>query len=183
MNVKQAIVTFWKSLPPRRRKLIAWTTGLLLFYTIFGFLILPFIIKHVAVKQLSQQLDREVTIRQVRINPFVLSGAIRGLLVKDKDGEPFLSLDEAYANFQLSSFFGKPWVFKEIHTSQPYIRVQINKDYTFNFTDLVTKFSKPSPKPPKPSKPLFIHIGLFQIWGASASFTDLTPSSPFRRLI
>lgn len=160
-----------------------WGVGLLLFYTVFGFLILPLIVKHVAIKQLSEQLDRDVTIRQVRINPYVLSGTIRGLLVKDKDGEPFLSLEEAYANFQLSSFFGKPWVFDEIHTTQPYIRVQINKDYTFNFTDLITKFSKPAPKPPKPSKPLFIHIRLLQIRGASASFTDLTPSTPFRRLI
>jgi hypothetical protein len=177
------VLTYWKSLPSRRRKLVLWVVGLVLFYTLFGFVILPLIVKHVAIKQLSTQLDREVTIRSVRINPYVLSGTIRGLLVKDKDGEPFLSLEEAYANFQLSSFFGKPWVFKEIHTSQPYVRVQINKDYTFNFSDLVTKFSKPSPAPPKPSKPLYLHVNLLEIWGASASFTDLTPSTPFRRLI
>jgi hypothetical protein len=177
------VLTYWKSLPARRRKLVLWLAGLVLFYTLFGFVILPLIIKHVAIKQLNTQLDREVTIRSVRINPYVLSGTIRGLLVKDKDGEPFLSLEEAYANFQLSSFFGKPWVFKEIHTSQPYVRVQINKDYTFNFSDLATKFSKHSPAPPKPSKPLFLHVNLLEIWGASASFTDLTPSTPFRRLI
>jgi hypothetical protein len=177
------VLTYWKALPGRRRKLILWGVGLVLFYTVFGFLILPLIVKHVAIKQLSRQLDREVTIRQVRINPYVLSGTIRGLLVTDKDGEAFLSIGEAYANFQLSSFFGKHWVFKEVHTTQPYIRVQINKDYTFNFSDLATKFSKPSPKPPKPSKPLYLNIGLLEIWGASASFTDLTPSTPFRRLI
>src|SRR6266436_206687 len=165
------VLKIWKTLPPRRRKLILWAVGLVLFYTLFGFVILPLIVKHIAIKQLSEQLDREVTIRSVRINPYVLSGSIRGLLVKDKDGEPFLSLEEAYANFQLSSFFGKPWVFKEIHTTQPFIRVQINKDYTFNFSDLATKFSKPSPAPPKPTKPLFLHINLLQIWGASASFT------------
>ena len=177
------VLTYWKSLPSRRRKLVLWMVGLVLFYTLFGFVILPFVVKRVAIKQLSTQLDREVTIRSVRMNPYVLSGTIRGLLVKDKDGEPFLSLEEAYANFQLSSFFGKPWVFKEIHTTQPYVRVQINKDYTFNFSDLATKFSKPSPAPPKPSKPLFVHVNLLEIWGASASFTDLTPSTPFRRLI
>jgi hypothetical protein len=177
------VLTYWKSFPPRRRKLILWAVGLVLFYTLFGFLILPLIVKRVAIKQLAGQLDREVTIRSVRMNPYVLSATIRGLLVKDKDGEPFLSLEEAYANFQLSSFFGKPWVFKEIHTTKPYFRVQINKDYTFNFTDLITKFSKPSPKPPKPSKPLFLHIDLLEILGASGSFTDLTPSTPFRRLI
>jgi hypothetical protein len=177
------VLTYWKSFPARRRKLVLWALGLVLFYTLFGFVILPLIVKRVAIKQLSKQLEREVTIRSLRINPYVLSGRIRGLLVKDKDGEPFLSLDEAYVNFQLSSFFGKAWVFKEIHTSQPFIRVQINKDYTFNFSDLATKFSKPSPAPPKPSKPLFLHVNLLEIWGASASFTDLTPTTPFRRLI
>jgi hypothetical protein len=177
------VLTYWKSFPARRRKLILWAVGLVLFYTLFGFVILPFVVKRVAIKQLATQLDREVTIRQVRINPYVLSGTIRGLLVKDKDGEPFLSLEEAYANFQLSSFFGTAWVFKEIHTSKPFVRVQINKDYTFNFSDLATKFSKPSPAPPRPSKPLFLHIDHLEIRGASASFTDLTPSTPFHRLI
>jgi len=117
------VLTYWKSFPSRRRKLIVWAVSLVLFYTLFGFFILPLIVKHVAIKQLSQQLDREVTIRSVRMNPYVLSATIRGLLVKDKDGEPFLSLEEVYANFQLSLFFGKPWVFKEIHTSKPYFRV------------------------------------------------------------
>ncbi len=181
--MKQRILSFWRSLPPRRRKLVIGIASVSVFYTLFGFLILPLIVKSIAVNQLSKQLDREVSIRQVRINPYVLSGTIRGLLVKDKDGQPFLSVEEAYANFQLSSFFSKPWVFKDVWTVKPYCRVQINRDYSFNFSDLATKFSQPSPKPSKPSKPLFVHIGRFQIIGASASFTDLTLVSPFHRLI
>lgn len=181
--MKSELLRHWKSLPPRRRKWLGWLGGLLLFYTVFGFLILPLIVKSVAIKQLSSQLDRQVSIRQVRINPYALSATIRGLLVKDKDGEPFLSVEEAHANFQLSSFFGKPWVFKDIWTKKPYCRVQINKDYTFNFSDLLTKFSRPSPKPKKTAKPLFLHIGRFEIAGATASFTDETLSTPFRRLI
>src|SRR4029077_3615340 len=48
----------------------------------------------------------------------------------------------------------------------------------------VRKNSRTPPRPPqKPSKPLFLHIGLLEIWGASASFTDLTPSTPFHRLV
>src|SRR5215471_16386258 len=177
--MKQALLSFWNSLPARRRKRLVWATGSLLFYTVFGFLILPWIVKALAIKQLSKQLDREVTIRQVRINPYVLSGTIRGLLGKDKDGEPFLSLEEAYANFQLASFFGKPWVFKQIWTVNPYCRVQINSDYSFNFSDLIKKFSQPSATPKPPGKPLFLHIGQFHIVGAGASFADLTLSKPF----
>ncbi|HUA68015.1 MAG TPA: DUF748 domain-containing protein [Candidatus Saccharimonadales bacterium] len=159
--------------------------SLLLAYAIVGFLILPPIVRAVAVKQLSKQLDREVSIQKIKINPFALSTTIRGLLIKDKDGQPFISWDEVYVNLQLSSFFGHPWVFKEISVTKPYIRVQINKDYTLNFSDLVAKFSTnaPSAKPKTPPEPLALRVGRLQITGASASFTDLTTREPFERVI
>ena len=93
---------FWNTIPPRRRKLVLWIVGLMLFYTIVGFLILPPIVRVIAVKQLSKQLDREVSIEKIKINPFALSTTIRGLLIKDKDGQPFVSWDEVYVNFQLA---------------------------------------------------------------------------------
>ncbi|HXR48527.1 MAG TPA: DUF748 domain-containing protein [Candidatus Limnocylindrales bacterium] len=177
--------TFWSSIPPRRRKLVVWILGLLLFYAILGFLILPPIVRAVAVKQLSRQLDREVSIQKIKINPFVLSTTVRGLLIKDKDGQPFISWDEVYVNFQLSSFLGHPWVFKEISVTKPYARVQINKDYTLNFSDLVAKFSTnaPAAAPATPPKPLALRVGRLQITGAAASFTDFTTREPFRRTI
>ncbi|MGA3284673.1 MAG: DUF748 domain-containing protein [Verrucomicrobiota bacterium] len=173
------------SLSPRRRKLLFWILGLLLFYTILGFLILPPLIRSVAVKQLSKQLDREVTIQKVKLNPFALSCTVRGLLIKDKDGEPFVSWDEVYVNFQLSSFFGKAWVFKEISTTKPFVRVQMNKDYTFNFSDLITKFSTNAPgtAPQPPSKPLVLHIDRLRIGGATAALADFTMSEPFKRTL
>ena len=176
---------FWSSVPPRRRKLVVWILSLLLFYAILGFLILPPIVRAIAVKQLSKQLDREVSIQKVKINPFVLSTTVRGLLIKDKDGQPFISWDEVYVNFQLSSFFGHAWVFKEISVTKPYARVQINHDYTLNFSDLVAKFSTnaPAAAPATPPKPLALRVGRLQITGASASFTDFTTREPFKRTI
>ncbi len=155
-------VPFWNSLSPRKRKLALWIFGLLLFYTVTGFLILPPIVRSVAVKQISKQLDREVSIETVKINPFALSTTVRGLLIKDKDGEPFVSWDEVYVNFQLSSFFGKAWVFKEISTTKPFVRAQMNKDGTFNFSDLIAKFSTNAPRRAQtatPAKPLVLHVG------------------------
>ncbi|MGA2029362.1 MAG: DUF748 domain-containing protein [Verrucomicrobiota bacterium] len=170
---------------PRKRKVAFWILGLLLFYTVLGFLVLPPIVRAVAVKQLSSKLDREVSIKKIKINPFAFSTTIRGLLIKDKDGKPFVSWDEVYVNFQLSSFFGKAWVFKEISTTKPFVRAQMNKDGTFNFSDLIAKFSTnaPSIAPKQPSKPFVLHIGRLHIAGAAASLTDLTPRTPFTRLI
>ena len=171
-----------QSFPPKRRKLVRWVVGLLAFYTVTGFFILPPIIRAVAVKQLSKRLDRQVSIEKVKLNPFVLSATIRGLLIKDPDGEPFLSWDEVYVNLQLASFFGHPWVLKEVRTTRPFVRVQLNKDYTLNFSDLITKFSTNAP-PSEPSKPLALRIDHLQIAGATASLTDLTPRIPFKRLL
>src|SRR5689334_6882750 len=166
-----------------KRRWLRWAVILTFAYTIFGFLILPLIVRAVAIKQISTQLDREVSIRKVRINPYALSGSIQGMLIKDKDGEPFISWDEIYGNFQLSSFFGKAWVFKEVHASKPFIRIQINKDYTFNFSDLLKRFATDPSVPSKPSKPLVLRVDSFHIAGAQAKVTDLTPPSPFHRVI
>ena len=175
----------WRSLSARKRKLISWSLALLLGYTVIGFLILPPIIRRVAAKQLTKQLDREVSIQQVKLNPFALSATVRGLLIKDKDGEPFVSWDEVYVNFQLSSLFSKAWSFKEISTIKLFVRAQMNPDGTFNFTDLITKFSTNSvpTKTVAPSRPLALHIDRLHIAGAAAAFSDLTTRTPFTRVI
>jgi hypothetical protein len=177
---------FWDSLSPRRRKLALWIFWLLFAYAVIGFLVLPPIIRAVAVKQLSRQLDREVSIAKVKFNPFALSVAIRGLLIKDKDGEPFVSWDEVYVNFQLSSFLGHPWVFSKIIVTGPFARAQMNQDGTFNFSDLITRFSPtntPATPPREPAKPLALCIGRLQITNATAAVTDLTHHTPFKRFV
>lgn len=176
-------MNFWKNISARRRKIILWILGLLLFYTVTGFFILPPIVRAVAVKKISQQLDRDVSIQKVKINPFVLSTTIRGLLIKDKDGQPFVSWDRVYVNFQLSSLFSPAWTFKEISVTNPYVRVQINPDRTFNFSDILARLSTNAAPARSPSKPLLLHVEQLRIAGAAASFTDLTTRHPFKRII
>jgi hypothetical protein len=136
------------SLSPGRKKALVWIASVWLLYMGFGFLILPLLVRAVAVKQLSKQLDRSVTIQQVRLNPYTLSATIRGVLVKDKDGAPLVSWNEAYVNFQLASLFKRAWIFKEVTLAQPFVRVQMNKDYTLTFSDIVAKLSNSAaPKP------------------------------------
>jgi hypothetical protein len=177
---------FWSRISPRKRKLVVWAVGLLLIYTVVGFLILPPIVRSVAVKQISKLIDREVSIEEVKINPFALSTTIRGLLIKDKDGQPFVSWDEVYVNLQFSSFLGHAWVFKEISTTKPFVRVRMNRDYTFNFSDILAKFATNAPAraaPKTPAKPLILHVERLHIGGASAALADFTPREPFKRTV
>jgi hypothetical protein len=177
-------VPFCNSDSSLKRKVVLCFVWLLLFYAVFGFWILPVVVRVVAVKVLSRQLDREVFIQKVKINPFALSTTVDGLLIKEKDGSPFISWDEVYVNFQLSSFFGKAWVFKEICATKPFVHVRMNKDYTLNFSDLVTKFSSNSaPQSSTPSKPLALRVERFHIGGATAALADYTTRTPFKRRV
>ncbi len=171
----------WNSLSTRQQRLLVWSLGLLLFYTVLGFLILPPIVRHLAVKQLSVQLARDVSIARVKVNPFVLSATVDGLLIKDPDGQPLVSWDEVYVNFQLSSFFGKAWVFKEISATKPFVRVQMNPGGTFNFTDLITKFSTNAAPAKTESRPLALHVERLRITGAVAAYADFSSREPFKR--
>src|ERR1035441_7050303 len=127
--------------------LAVWVAAGCLCYTVLGFLLLPPIARAVAVKQLSILLDRPVAIQKVRFNPYTLSATIRGLLIKDKDGAPLVSWDEAYVNFQLGSLFTHAWTFREVRLSQPYVRVRGNKDYTLNFSEIVARLTPTIPSP------------------------------------
>jgi len=101
--------TLQNSVSPRRRKLGLWLIALFLLYTVVGFLILPPIVRLVAVKELSQQLNRQVAIRKIKFNPYALSVAVDGLMIREPDGTPFVSWEEVYVRFQLSSVFRHAW--------------------------------------------------------------------------
>ena len=178
-------IPFWNMLTHRERKVVLWVLGVIGFYAMVGFLILPPIVRSIAVKQISQQLGREVSIENVKINPFALSTTIDGLMIKDKDGKAFVSWDEVYVNFQISSFFGKAWVFDEISTTRPYVRAELNKDGTFNFSDIVEKFSTNAApaKTKTASQPLVVYVRRLQILGARAAVADFTPHEAFKRTL
>ena len=172
--------------PSRKGKLIKWAFMLFVLYTLIGFFILPEIIHAVAVKVLSEQLDRKVTIQKVKLNPYMPSVTILGLLILDKDGQPFVSWDRVYVSFRPWSVFTSAWTLGKVEVDKPFLRAQMNKDYTFNFSDLITKFTTnaPSAAPPKqPSKPPLVRIQQLIITNATMSVADFTERTPFKRII
>jgi hypothetical protein len=176
---------YWRTLSARKRKVALWISGVFLFYTIVGFLILPPIIRAVTVKVLSENLDRTVTIQKVRVNLYVPSITIRGLLVQDKDGQPLLSWDRVYVSFEISSIFRQAWTLRKLEVDGPFVRAQMNKDYTYNFSDLVTKYATTPTNAAhqKPSKPLLVCVKRLTVTDAKLSLADYTIRTPFKRIV
>jgi Domain of Unknown Function (DUF748) len=169
------------ALSPRQRRWLAIAGALVVLFTASGFLIAPPILKAQLVKRLSAELGRDVAIGRVRLNPYALSLTLEGLAIKDRDGGPFVGWKQVYVNFDSASLFARQWRFQEITASEPSLRVIVNKDGSFNFSDLLAKFASPAASPAggtaKPGWPL--RVANLAVNGAALDFTDHSRSVEF----
>src|SRR3990172_8640284 len=102
------------SKPVVRKGLIAGG-AVVLVYALFGFLALP---------PLLQTLHGKATIREIRVNPFVLSVSVRGLTISERDSPgTWVSAEEAFANLQLASVIRGGPVLTELRLSRPYVNI------------------------------------------------------------
>ena len=137
-------------------------------YTLFGFFVLPHIVKSILVKQLSNALHREVTIYTIRTNPYKLTLTVRGFVVKGRtSSETMVSCRELYLNLQLLSAFKKGLILREIRIEQPYINVVRHEDLSYSFSDLI-KGEKGSD-----SKPFRVSLNNIQIINGTIVFWDI----------
>lgn len=79
-----------------RRRIKKILIGIVLFFilfTVIGFFIVPPILKSLLSKELSKALHREVSIREIKVNPYTLSATAKGVLVQEREdiakGQPF----------------------------------------------------------------------------------------------
>jgi uncharacterized protein involved in outer membrane biogenesis len=153
----------------RTRILIGLGVFLALF-ALIGFFVVPPILKSVLATQLTAALHREVTIAEVRVNPFALSATLRGLAVKEPKGpEVFASFEELYLNLEASSLFRWAAVVKEVRLTKPFVRVVRRPDQTYNFSDLVPG---PQPASKEPPKPVRFSVNNIQVIDGGAEFSD-----------
>ncbi len=155
-----------------RKTLLIWAAALLVLFTIIGFFLVPPIVKSVLTTQLTAALHREVTIREVRFNPFALSATVRGLTVKEPKGpETFASFEELYVNLETASLFRWAAVVKEVRLTKPFVRLVRRQDESYNFSDLLPT---PQPQPATPAKPVRFSVNNIRIIGGGADINDET---------
>jgi len=154
----------------RIKKIIRWFGGFLVLFTLFGFFILPPVLKSVLVKKLSENLHRQVTIQKIKINPYALTLDVKGFLVKERgSAENFVSLDAVFVNLSSLSLAKRAIILEELWIGKPYFKVVLRKDNTYNFSDLMPK---PKPEPEKKTEPAQFSLNNITISGGSVDFVD-----------
>ncbi|HKY09137.1 MAG TPA: DUF748 domain-containing protein, partial [Candidatus Binatia bacterium] len=133
---------------PRTRKIILWVASTLFAIGVLFGLAAPPLIRGKVASTLSEKLHRPVTIEQISINPFALTLAVRGFLMKERQGDtPAVAFDELFVNLEMKSLFRLAPVIKELRLLKPYVSLVRNDDLKYNFQDLIEEFTGGPPGP------------------------------------
>jgi len=89
---------------------------------------------------------REITLDWAYVNPFTGYVYLDGLVIsEEKSDSVFISMDGLSANMAMLKLFSKTYEIEYIELMKPYINI-IEKEKSFNFTDLIKTFTPDSTK-------------------------------------
>ncbi|MBU1055470.1 MAG: DUF748 domain-containing protein [Proteobacteria bacterium] len=153
------------------KKIVIGTLVFIVVYTVFGFFILPSILKSILTKNLTESLHRTVSIEDIKTNPYIISAKVKGLVIKDQQNQDiFASIAELYINAQIESLLKKALVIKEISVSKPYVNIIHKTSQQYNFSDLIQENGA---KEDTKKEPFRFYLGNIQVSGGQINFFDL----------
>ena len=139
---------------PRSRRIGRWAAAIIVLFGLFGYFAGPPLLKYVLLKQLSQELRREVSIADIAINPYALSARIAGLSIKAADGREVAGFDALQVNLSTASLFKAAAVVDAIRLDGLRLAVVHEGEGRYDISDLLDEWSKPKEEPPS-SPPRF----------------------------
>ena len=115
------------------------TVGVLILYTLGGFLLAPYLVRHY-VPQISQDLlQRDAHIGKVHFNPFLFTLEANDFELIETDGTPIGGFKRLLVDFELSSLFRWAWTFRQITLDEPLVNLVIGTDGALNLAKLAPK--------------------------------------------
>jgi hypothetical protein len=165
----------------RYRKPLIASASAIVVYALLGFFLAPWLIKNTSTNAVRDNLGAELSLQKVAVNPFVLSLRIDGLALDEPNGEPFITVERIFINFQLSSLFRWALTFREFHIVSPNVRLARGGDGEFNIAFLAqqeTDSSAAEPEAAPDSGPLRLLIQDFAITDSVVEWKDDVPPEP-----
>lgn len=120
------------------KKFYFWIIFLLVSYTAIGFLLVPFIVKSQAIKYVKENLDHDLSIEKICLNPYIFKAEIKNFEIS-KNGERILSFDNLKVDLELlKSILEKHIDFKHAILTQPSINL-VQSNGSLNLSGLIPK--------------------------------------------
>lgn len=119
---------------------IAWALFIALVlvgaYALFGFHTVPRILRYQAGEFVRHEYGRELSVGEIRFNPFRLQLEIEDLSLPDADGRPMLAFERLFVDFEASSLWKRAFYFRELTLDGPLVRAVVRPDGAINLADL-----------------------------------------------
>jgi uncharacterized protein involved in outer membrane biogenesis len=109
----------------------------LAFYTLFGFVILPLVLRPLVVNAVQEKTNATLEIGSIFFNPFIFKLEISDVKLKSNENKELVSLKEILADVEVYSLFRTALHVKDFVLDEPKISLVYNADKTFNFASLL----------------------------------------------
>lgn len=119
----------------------------MLAFGVLGYLAGPPLLKSVLVNQLSRELNRQVSIGDIAINPYALSAEVSGLAISTADGREIAGFDRLQINLSSASLFKLALVADAIRLDGLRLNVVHQGEGRYDISDLLEKWLAPSDEP------------------------------------
>ena len=104
----------------------------LLVYGLFGFIVLPFILKPQVIEIVQNETNAKISVDSISFNPFLFKLKLSGVELSSLDDKPLVSFNSLLIDVELYSLLRSAIHINEITLSQPKIHVVYNDDKTVN---------------------------------------------------
>jgi hypothetical protein len=169
----------------RNRWLIAGGLALLA-YTLAGFLLAPWLVNRYLPRYVEEQLEHQLSLGEVRINPFIFTCEINDFRLGDAGGELLLEFNRLFVDFELESIYRRAWTFAAITLEAPILHLRIDRQGRLNLAQLLAQLPEreepPPPQlpPPQPAKPVRLLLKSSALSQGEIHFADYSGPVPVR---
>ena len=151
----------------------------LIFYTLAGFFLAPYLIRWYATQYAAKQFHAQLRLGQVRINPFLLTCEAEKINLQI-DKKPFLFVQRFFVDLEPEGLFRGAWIFADLTIERPILHLVIGTDGRLN----LVKFA--GGKPPRQAGPVKADRGAVMrlllkhmaLSGGTVRLSDLSKARP-----
>jgi len=161
-----------------RSKLFIISAAALLFYTLAGFFLAPWLVRHYVPKIVQDQLKKQAAVGDVRINPYIFTVDANDFRMEEPDGQPIVGFKRLFVDFELKSLFKWAWTFRQLNLEGPHVNAVIAKDGALNLAGLAPPSEEPPQPPEKDKRPLPLILEEVSIDQGQIDFTDQRQFKP-----
>ena len=147
-------------------------------YALFGFLLAPWLVQRYVKNFAVEKLKRNVSITEVRINPFLFTFEAKGFELREANNRPIFGFGRLFVDFELSSLFRWAWTFADIRIERPSLNLEIQQNGRLNFADLADSLPPSKSSSNKAHSPPRLLLQHAEIVDGNITFSDRSVPTP-----